>query len=312
MRVYYHPSVGDYAKYDSFELDQAALAGVPSGIAAGVAGWAFKRAGWEVLLASLGVGGLMAGAFGAFYPKRVLSWFNPPPFDAPIVYPRQVPKVVVPSLIGEPNQVLNLLIHEGAGGVAKDYSPNRCHARLYNTAWQDGAWGWGVYFNGTDAYAEVPDNAPSLEGRSFTIILWWYPFYRELRNVIVDKSYASAVDNYLMLQYYADRKNLALIFYGDDLLCPYDLTYERWYHIGATFDYGTRTQRLFLNGSLLGERTARGVPTNIDNVPLRIAYSPVYGQRGRSIVAMLSVYDVDKGASFIGRHYEATRAIFGA
>jgi hypothetical protein len=175
MRVYYHPSVGDYAKYDSFELDHAALVGVPSGIAVGVAGWAFKRASWEALLASLGGGGLMAGAFGAFYPKKILSWFNPPPFDAPIVYPRETPKTVVPSYIGDTGQVLNLLYHEGAGNIVKDYSPYKNHGTIYGASWVDGPWGWALSFKGNN-YVIVPySNSLNIyDTKKVTVEMWVY------------------------------------------------------------------------------------------------------------------------------------------
>jgi hypothetical protein len=161
MRVYYHPSVGDYASYPSFEPDYGLAGAGVGGVLTGVGAYALRKADGGSLLWVLLGAGVGAGVGGGLVPKRILSWFNPPPFDAPLKYPRQIPKGVADSFIGEPRQVLNLLCYDGAGDVAKDFSPYGNHGRFYNAAWVDGAFGWALDFNGVDSYVEVPDS-PSL------------------------------------------------------------------------------------------------------------------------------------------------------
>ena len=88
------------------------------------------------------------------------SWFNPQPLDMPIKLPRQLPMKIVPSFIGEPGQVLNLLMHHGSGRVVRDYSPYRNHGEAVNPDWRDGPWGWCLHFD-SERYVRVPDH-PSL------------------------------------------------------------------------------------------------------------------------------------------------------
>jgi hypothetical protein len=312
MRVYFHPSVGDYAKYDSFEIDHAALAGVPSGIAAGVAGWAFKRASWEALLASLGGGGLMAGAFGAFYPKRVLSWFNPPPFDAPIRYPRQVPKAVVPSFIGEAGQVLNLLCHHGSGDVVRDYSSYGNHGRIYGAQWIDGMYGWALYFNGTSAYVQVPDSPGLRLTGGGTIEVWVdlatlaqpydYPgvlfkwdwvngwkltysrpsntFALERRNAGTAENINTAKNNYVAGQFYQ-------IIFVDDPVANRLTSYINGVldnQISRTMSIGSYTGSLYLS----------------------------YGDYLNGLEALIRIYSRPFSAEEARYHFESTRSIFGA
>lgn len=104
-----------------------------------------------------------------------MSWFNPQPADKPIRLPRQIPKRVVPSFIGESGQVLNLLMHHGAGTVVRDYSPYRNNGSFgpapANPVWVDGSFGWALNFSVND-YIQVVDNV-ALRGMSaLTILLW--------------------------------------------------------------------------------------------------------------------------------------------
>jgi hypothetical protein len=318
MRIYYHPTVGDYAKYDSFEVDQAALAGVPSGIAAGIAGWAFKRASWETLLASLGGGGLMAGAFGAFYPKRVLSWFNPPPFDAPIVYPRQIPKVVVPSFIGESGQVLNLLMHHGSGRSIRDYSGLGNHGAISGGfSWVDGSYGWSVELNGLDGYVEVPDS-PSLRLTNGLTLEWWmqWPVDNTEWGLIIGKGGSWGQRGYSVLA----PANRGLYFEIDNAAgtavvasiyppLPPAMDVGKWFMVQATFDGAN--MRLYVNNSLVAGPAAQ-TDIGVDPaIPFRIGKHTTTAEYLRFRIAMAKVYNRALTDAERTNHFESTRAIFG-
>jgi len=155
VRSYYHPSVGDYYRYDSFELDYFAIAGTPTGVIGGILTYFARKNPTEGLLTGLVGGGLVGGLFGALYPKRILSWYNPPPFDAPVRYPRRIPRALIPSLIGDPRLQLNLLFYEGAGDIVKDCSGKGNHGMMYGAIWSDeDIAGWSAYFNGS-SYIET-------------------------------------------------------------------------------------------------------------------------------------------------------------
>lgn len=183
MRTYHHPTVGDYYKRGSFEWDYALGAGA-GGLSLGaiLRGLREKKSPLMEGITSLGAG--LVG--GAVMPKRILSWFDPPPFDAPVRYPRQIPKKVVPSFIGESGQRLNLLAHHGAGSVLKDYSGYGNHGAITTAVWTDGPFGWALYYDGTGGITEVNHQA-YFTTEPFTVEFWMY--INTLPSVRVEDAY---------------------------------------------------------------------------------------------------------------------------
>jgi len=102
-----------------------------------------------------------------------LSWYTPEPVDAPLRLPRRVPKRVVPSYIGESEQVLNMLIYRGAGDVARDYSDHGNHGNIKGPTWIDGPYGWALSFDGDDDWVDLGDPA-SLEPTDYMTVLFWF------------------------------------------------------------------------------------------------------------------------------------------
>jgi len=99
--------------------------------------------------------------------------YNPVPPDAPVRYPRRIPKRAVPSYIGKADQVLNLLMYKGAGNVARDYSGEKNHGDINGPTWTDEHLAsWGLEFDGVDDYVEV-SNDPTLDGMDQISIIAW-------------------------------------------------------------------------------------------------------------------------------------------
>jgi len=147
VRIYFHPSVGEYYRCDSFEFDYALMSGVPTGILTYGGGYTITRRVELSGVAGLVVGGIIGGLVGTLYPKRILSWYEPPPFDPPIRYPSIIPDVVIPSFIGDRGQLLNLLFYEGYGDRVVDHSGNGFHGEIYFAEWSDeDLAGWSVRF----------------------------------------------------------------------------------------------------------------------------------------------------------------------
>jgi len=84
-----------------------------------------------------------------------MRMFDPEPELSMKRVPRQVPKKVVPSLIGEPDLARLYLFHLGAGDVLRDYSGNGDHGSITEAEWADGPHGWGLDFVETPDYVTV-------------------------------------------------------------------------------------------------------------------------------------------------------------
>jgi hypothetical protein len=315
MRVYYHPSVGEYTRYDSFEIDHATLAGVPSGIVTGIVGIALKRTGHEVVLASGVVGGLMAGVFGKFYPKKILSWFNPPPFDTPLQYPRQIPNAVVSSYIGDSGQVLNLLMYEGAGSIVKDHSGKNNHGKIYGAVWVDGSFGWALSFSGKEKEHVDCGNGSSLNiNPPLTYEAWIYP-----------KSFDTALALYILAKLDTDNKkgiglgimgtydpaNKGKVIINNGSFSIYSatpLSVNKWYHLVATND--GKTTRIYING-VLSTSGAQSI-VNDPNHNLWVGNRPDVPTRTfNGLIACARVYNRALTAEEVKQHFNSTRSIFG-
>lgn len=310
MRVYYHPSVGVYARYPSFEWDYfAAVAGI-GGVGVGAGSYALRKANRGS--AAWGLAGALVGGIigGALVPKRILSWLNPPPFDAPLRYPRQIPKKVVPSFIGDDGQVLNLLMYDGAGDVVKDYSPCRNHGKIHGARWVDGSWGWALYFNGVDAYAVVP-HSDLFETGELTILLWqnlekattgitlsvgkgWVYTQRGwgLHNKEWSPTYVSVSFEWCFAggsQY---------VSWGGDI-------YYKWLHVAAVYSERLSKAELWINGELKSTKTpiTPYVKTTSDLL--------IEGRIWKGTKGPIRIYNRALSAGEIKYHFESTRAIFG-
>jgi len=317
MRVYYHPSVGDYARYPSFEWDYALAGAGISGVGVGAGCYALRATEaypWEPNGGSLlwGLAGALVGGgiAGALMPKRILSWFNPPPFDAPIRYPRQIPKVVVPSFIGESGQVLNLLMHHGAGSVVRDYSDFGNHGRIYGAKWVDGPWGWALGFDGTDDRMEVP-NAPELNPvNELTILAWIKRSMVDECHAIVSKGGWSTSGAYTLR---IERENRIMFIASDGSASTGEreggYVDTQWHLVGAQFDNGVI--RFILDGDIIKEETTAIATIGSNTKPVYIGCAYWLANFMNGIIALPRIYNRALTPEEIRYHFESTRAIFG-
>ena len=311
MRVYYHPRVGDYAWYPSFEWDYALAGAGVGGVVVGAGSYALRKANGGSLLWSLAGALVGGGVAGALIPKRILSWFNPPPFNAPIVYPRQIPKVVVPSFIGESGQVLNLLMHHGAGNIVRDYSGFNNHGRIYDAVWRDGSYGWALYFNGTSAYVEVPDSASLRLTGDMTVELWFNIFDYAQRSPLV----AKWTGEYFLFIYEGSGE-ISFYRFGSDmnyynLVRHGEVGTHKWNYVAAVSS-GTKLY-LYFNDEPRIEADWYGEAKSTTQ-PVQIAHRPdvaVGEQHFHGLIAFGRIYSRPLSAKEIRYHFESTRAIFG-
>jgi len=110
--------------------------------------------------------------------KDTLNWYDPAPADAPVRYPRRIPKRVVPSYIGESNQVLNMLMNYTKGGThVHDHSPYGNHGTIYGAKWTDEhSPSWALDFARADGnYVEVPHDSSLHPSEEVSISAWVRP-----------------------------------------------------------------------------------------------------------------------------------------
>jgi len=320
MRVYYHPTVGDYYKRKSFEWNWKYALGVGGGgisLGAMLRSIRKKRSPTEFIPYKLPVleaaGSLGAGLVGGMImPKRILSWFDPPPFDAPVIYPRTIPKVVVPSFIGEEGQVLNLLMHHGVGDLIRDYSGLGNDGVVNGPEWVDGTYGWGMSFDGLAPNYLNCGNDPSLTiTDTLTLLVWVNPAALGAWNNVFG---APALSESYRLRAGDALGNVMFVTAGTTAPVNYislgTIPTDRWSLVGATYDKdaGANNRKIYINGYVDSQDTVTGALT----VRTRDLYiGDWWAGRYTGLIKMPSIYNVTKDADFMARAFESTRAIFG-
>ncbi len=71
--------------------------------------------------------------------------------------------------------MLNLPFNEGQGSTVHDSSGFGNHGTIYGATWTKGSYGYGLYFDGTDDYVEVPDDDSLDITDAITVMAWIYP-----------------------------------------------------------------------------------------------------------------------------------------
>jgi len=174
MRKYFHPKEGVYYKRKTFEKDYA-LMGAGGGGAVGALSGHSIEGETDGLTAGLGLAGsLVSGLIGGYkMPRKIKSWWNPPPKRAPKRYPRRIPPRVVPSRIGDRGLVANWLFYNGAGDTLYDYSGKGNHGNINGAKWTDKEQaGWALDFDGVDDYVDCGNDASLDNFTALTLTAW--------------------------------------------------------------------------------------------------------------------------------------------
>lgn len=239
-------------------------------------------------------------------PKRIPSWFSPPPLDAPIRYPRQFPMKVVPSLIGEEGQVLNLLMHHGAGAVVRDYSGYGNHGVITGASWLDGSFGWAMRFAvGEDI--TIPHSA-SLTVTEISKSFW----IRDMGSSLIafrrifqkTGSYEFMWDIFPTIRVWITSggvRDSVASWNGAGVIDD-----GNWHKIDAMYESATKTGWLYVDDVFRSSITRGAFAGDID----ASVNDLVIGQAVVDI-ALPRLYDRVLSQPERTRHFESTRAIFG-
>jgi len=177
------------------------------------------------------------------------AWFNPEPKIEPVRLPRQIPKRVVPSYIGEQNLVGNYLIYLGGGDSARDYSGRGNHGSFVGSPeWLDGFFGWSLDFPGTDG-VEIPDD-PSLRITGDLTIHSWVKKTADQDRCLVQKNYNYEYEIYLRDSGY---DNVIRFMHGDGSWVAYDsnvgIPPDEWFLVSVVRDSSAGEVRFYKDGS---------------------------------------------------------------
>ncbi len=202
----------------------------------------------------------MRGLGAIFIVLLILAGLVGSAYAATVVVPG-LPPVVIP----EPNPanidglVLYLPMDEGSGNVTYNaVDPTVNNGTIYGANWTPGKLGYGLAFDGTNDYVEVP-NSPDFAVNQFTIAFWMYPTRDGVFEGLVSKTvWLNGDGGFLVIKH--QNPDYGLTFVIDDgtsvqnLNLNKRLDLNRWYFVTAVYD-GT-TMKLYINAVLEAERSA--------------------------------------------------------
>jgi hypothetical protein len=246
-------------------------------------------------------------------PKRVLSWLNPPPPTDPLVYPRQIPKAVVPSYIGDSGCVLNAIPYLGTGDTLHDWSGNGNHGKIYGAKWIDGEYGWSLQFDGSSAYVDCGSGASLDITNAITIEAWVYKSAAVSYGQILAKN----VNGWqYLIQTDVNGNNAVAGFYDGSawqVVTGTTVPLNTWQHIVYTFNGSAVI--IHQNGVQTGSKTGITTsPASALTKPLIIGANPTdstFNQFWDGLIYGVRIYSRALSAEEIKEHYESTRSLYG-
>jgi len=230
--------------------------------------------------------------------------YSPQPVVAPSRYPKRIPKRVVPSYIGEADQVLNLLMHEGTGDIVRDYSGQSNHGGVEGPKWTDeGIAAWALSFDGADDYVDLTGLTST--NKTYTLLMWSKSSMPDTSDWICTLDSESG-----RLIFAYQTTSTGIIGYYDGSWHDVGDTPNdgKPHHIGWVLDDGEGEGEIFIDGGSIGTAPYTGVDIG----------GTVY--MGRSTAATLNYYDgiyasgrlyeSALSGSEINEHYEATKPLY--
>jgi concanavalin A-like lectin/glucanase superfamily protein/fibronectin type III domain protein len=182
--------------------------------------------------------------------------------------------------------------NEGSGRTVNDASGKGNHGTISGAFWSNsGRYGKALQFDGVNDWVTIKDSASLDLSTGMTLEAWVYPISTPTgwRTLIAKETSGNAV-YYL---YASSDKNFPLgggrfgSQYGN-LYGVKSLAANTWTHVATTYD--TTTQRLFINGSQVAQRSQTGLIAGSSG-SLRIGGSSVWGRFFKGRIDEIRIYN---------------------
>jgi hypothetical protein len=186
-------------------------------------------------------------------------------------------------------------LDDGSGTTAMDSSGNGNDGTVEGGAqWVAGQLGGALQFNGSDADIRAP--YVPLNNQSFTITMWINPV---LSGSAVVFSQAETGSTNLSMHFRlggpsssdAPVRGVRMGFYSNDLDSPTDLFQDNtWYHVVFWYDFENQTQRIYVDGEQVAERSANPYLGSVGDTLIGVWQTDT-SQRYNGIVDDVQIYD---------------------
>lgn len=166
-----------------------------------------------------------------------------------------------------------------------------------------------IQFNGTDTYCNIAysgENFVPIGNTDYTISVWFNPSnIGGSQGLVGWGNYG--VDNQVNALR-LDNDNLLNYWWADDLNVAAGLSNDTWYCVAATYNSGSNTRSIYLNGTLVGSDNPIGthaVP-NADNLTIGVTNTSEYFD---GLIQNVNIYNVCLTPSQILQNYYALQPI---
>jgi hypothetical protein len=201
-------------------------------------------------------------------------------------------------------------MHEGAGGVVKDYSPYKNHGKIYGASWIDGPFGWALSFDGVDDYVGLGHPTILKTLTKFTLAAWckWSALPSALGHVVM---IVGDTKNYTGYALQANPDDLIRFQIGigtawSAAVSSFTLSINTWYRVVGTFDGSDLT--LYVNGAPMTPKASGAlVQSDID---VWIGRNQWYNIPFAGVIDQVRIYNRALTAEEVKRDYESTKSIF--
>jgi hypothetical protein len=197
--------------------------------------------------------------------------------------------------------------YAGTGTTWYDISGNSNHATLVSSPAYTVSNGGTFVLDGSSNYFTLPNNS-ILSFSNFTIFIWVKLAQLNADQYLID---TSSNFNFGYGYSFRIRSNNTIRFWAYDANNALDTTdtisSNTWYHIAVSYNNTSKTQKIYINGSLSvsGQHTNSFVAATVSY--LRIGVSQVLGGYTKGVVAQAQFYNRELAAAEILQNYNATK-----
>ena len=200
--------------------------------------------------------------------------------------------------------------YSGSGNTWYDLSGNSLNATLVNSPSYTVSNRGTFVLDGSSNYFTLPNNS-ILSLSEFTISIWVKTLQLNADQYLVD---TSSNLNFGYGYSFRIRSNNTIRFWAYDsntlVETTETITSNVWYHITVSYSNFTKTQRIYINGSLSASAQHTNAFVLADPQYLRIGHSQVLGGYSKAVIGQSMFYNRELSASEIKQNYDSSKGRF--